>query len=323
MLLDPTYISENCDYSFGDQSGHQHRLCVMKDANPSNFEFRNKVQEIKNSGRSYMTLFIDNIRLYNRTGIKYTSLEMVNEQFKKFKDDAVESLFAKNDLLKLCALFPYMRFIIFTGFEDTPIDDEIFDKIPDNVISIYPSNAISFGGKVHPIPYGIQRKLSPWDNRHEILLKMVNDDTQPINLLYCNHSVGVNPERVRINELLKEKDWVTIKSPISIDDENYTRYLKEIKSHKFVLCPDGNAIGCECHRDWEVLYMRRVPVVKRTKYLTNMFEGIPVLFIDDYSDISKDLLIQNNHLYESMQSLDMNRLDMKFIYDNCVKKSLS
>ena len=53
-----------------------------------------------------------------------------------------------------------------------------------------------------------------------------------------------------------------------------TIYLNAIKNHKFMICPDGNAIGCECHRDWEVLYMRRVPIVVRSEYLEKIYNTI-------------------------------------------------
>ena len=80
-----------------------------------------------------------------------------------------------------------------------------------------------------------------------------------------------------------------------------------------MICPDGNAVGCECHRDWEVLYMRRVPVVVRSEYLEKIFDGIPVLFVDSFLDVTEELLNNNIHLYEQMQTFDLSKLDMKII----------
>ena len=67
-LIEGVTLSKLCDYSFGDQSGKcglDVYTSFMKDANISNLEFRDKVNEIKKE-RDYMTLFIDNIRLYKR-----------------------------------------------------------------------------------------------------------------------------------------------------------------------------------------------------------------------------------------------------------------
>ena len=43
------------------------------------------------------------------------------------------------------------------NLEDTPIDDYIYEFIPDNVVRIVAVNAVTFGGKVIPAPYGVQR----------------------------------------------------------------------------------------------------------------------------------------------------------------------
>lgn len=319
ILLDPTYIRDRCDYSFGDQSGVHTLTGYMKPANSSNVEFMQKYKSLVGV-KDYMTLFIDNIRLYRRAGIKYTALELINQSAKDYKDAVVSELFKKNDLLELCASIGDMRFVIFTGFEDTPIDEFIFDKIPDNVISIYASNAISFGGKVKPIPYGIQRRLYSEDKRQDTLASLINIYKEPSKLLYVNHSLGTNPERVRINDILKDKNWVTIKSPTSIETNDYINYLNDIKEHKFMICPSGNAIGCECHRDWEVLYMRRVPVVKRSEYLEYIFRDFPVLFVDDFTQISEELLVSNDHLYQQVQQLDMSKLDIETLFKKIIEE---
>jgi hypothetical protein len=319
ILLDPTYIRDSVDYSFGDQSGSFLSYGYIKEANTNNLEFIDKLNSVQNSGRNIMTLFIDNLRLYYRDNAKLTAMELNIESSKSFKLLKIKE-FSNQDLLNLCSEFKTMNFIIFTGFEDTPIDDEIFNRIPKNVLGIYASNCISFGEKVNPIPYGIQRKLYPSDNRHNILLNCINVDIEPQKKLYINHSTGTNPARIEINDFFKTKTWVTLSSPNGIDDLPYNSYLMEIKNHKFMICPDGNAIGCECHRDWEVLYMRRVPVVKRSKYLEKIFEGIPVLFVDSFLDVTEKLLEDNNHLYEEMKTFDLSKLDMSIIYKNILNK---
>ena len=66
-LIEGVALSELCDYSFGDQSGQWGNIYTsfMKDANLINTEFASKVFDIKKE-RNYMTLFVDNIRLYKR-----------------------------------------------------------------------------------------------------------------------------------------------------------------------------------------------------------------------------------------------------------------
>ena len=88
-----------------------------------------------------------------------------------------------------------------------------------------------------------------------------------------------------------------------------------------MICPRGNAI--DCHRNWEVLYMRRVPVMKRHPYLELLYKDLPILFVDKYSDVTEKLLKENDHLFQQMQDLDLNKLTLPYFFDKIVKDSLS
>jgi hypothetical protein len=271
-----------------------------------NLEFVSKVFEISQK-RNYMTLFIDNIRLYNRE-IKDVKPEDLNY---------VNSLMSKNDLLDLCSNFKDMNFIIFTNLEDTPIDEFIFDKIPENVLSVNAVNAISYGGKVNPIPYGLQRAMNPNDNRVGVTFNFINfPEVDPITLLYVNHSDNTNVERIGIKDIFRNKSW----SIVQDHKISYSEHLGKIKQSKFVVCPIGNAI--DCHRNWEVLYMRRVPVMKRYEYLEYLFRDYPVLFVEDYNDVTEELLIENENLFQQALTMDLKNLDLNHMYDKIVSSSM-
>lgn len=306
-LIEGTALSDLCDYSFGEQSGSFGNVPghFMKPANLLNLEFVEKILSIK---KKYITLFIDNIRLYNR------EIENVKPQDKPY----VNSLMKESDLLNLCSQFPNKKFIIFTNLEDTPIDDFIFDKIPDNVLSINAVNALSFGGKVNPIPYGIQRKLNINDNRSEILLSFMNTQDNTIeNLLYVNHSVNTNSkERSGINELFSNKSWVKVQN----QRVDYHTFLSELQKSKFMICPEGNAI--DCHRNWEILYMRRVPVMKKNAYLEYLLRDYPVLFVNDYTEVTEEYLLSNEHLFGQMQEISLENLDIQNFYDKIINDSI-
>ena len=110
------------------------------------------------------------------------------------------------------------------------------------------------------------------------------------------------------------RDWATVED----QRVDYTNFLLNLARHKFVLCPRGNAI--DCHRNWEVLYMRRVPVMKRHEYLEELYKDYPVLFVDKYSDISKDLLLENEHLFQQAQEMDLTRLTLRGFFDNIINE---
>ena len=302
-LIEGVALSKLCDYSFGDQSGQWDNIYTsfMKDANLLNLEFPSKVFEVKKE-RDYMTLFIDNIRLYKR------DIKDVKPEDKPY----VDSLMEKSNLLELCTHFSSMKFIIFTNLEDTPIDECIV--VPDNILCISAVNAIQHGGKVIPAPYGVQRRMSPSDDRIERLGSAMRAGVEPslFKLLYVNHNDNSHEDRVGLKDMFRDYEWA------NVDEQrvDYYNFLLNLAKHKFILCPRGNAI--DCHRNWEVLYMRRVPVMKTDTYLMDLFYDYPVLWVHDYADITEDLLKDNNHLYEEAQEMDLSPLTLPNFFDKIV-----
>lgn len=306
-VLDGFKLSQHCDYSFGDQSGRFGNIfnSFMKQANISNKEFALKVTEISNK-KNVMTVFIDNIRLYKRP------IAVTNPKDLAFVNDLMD----QNDLLNLLGQFDQMKFIVFTNLEDTPIDSHIEGKIPRNVLAISAVNAEYFGGKVVPAPYGLKRQMNPNDNRNEILKNfMLKPYVEPRNLLYVNHTIESNlKERKGINEFFRKKKWATVhKKRIKFEE-----FLLNIQKHKFMICPIGNAV--DCHRNWEVLYLRRVPIMKNHPYLKELFKDFPVLFVDDYKDVTEDLLLMNNHLFEQIKQTNLESLMLPTFYEKFVSK---
>ena len=305
-LIEGVALSELCDYSFGDQSGQWGSIYTsfMKDANFLNTEFATKVFEVMQE-RDYMTVFIDNIRLYKR-----------NIPSTKPQDrDYVNALMARSDLLDLCSNFTQMKFIIFTNLEDTPIDDQI--RVPDNVLCISAVNAIAYGDKVIPAPYGVQRRMNQSDDRIEKLIdSMEYVPSNPRGLLYVSHNESSNAKRLGIKSLFYDKDWAEVNE----QRVPYNIFLYNLSASKFMICPVGNAI--DCHRNWEVIYMRRVPVMTRDPYLEELYKDYPVLFVDDYSQVTKELLIENDDLFQRAQTMDLSGLTLPSFFDRIVEKAL-
>ena len=278
----------------------------MKDASFLNVEFASKVFEIKKS-RDYMTLFIDNIRLYKR------DIAEVKESDKPI----VNAMMETSDLLKLCGEFPEMKFIIFTNLEDTPLDEYIFDCIPDNVLRVCAVNSIVWNEKVIPAPYGVQRRMSLNDDRIEVLQTHMNKESTKVprsfRLLYVGINENSHEERKGLTKKFLDETWATVETG-RVDFETY---LDRMWRCKFVLCPRGNAI--DCHRNWETIYMRRVPVMKRTPFLEELYKDYQVLFVDDYSEVTEQLLLDNNQMFLDAQTQDLSKLDLNNFFDKWKK----
>ena len=55
----------------------------------------------------------------------------------------------------------------------------------------------------------------------------------------------------------------------------------------FVVCPHGG--GLDCHRNWEALCLGCIPIVK-TSAIDSLYTDLPVLIVDDWSNITNELL---------------------------------
>ncbi len=302
-LIESEALQKLVDYSFGDHSGVLGGVpnAYMKKANMGNAEFLEAVR--KHDG--VMTLFIDNIRLYRRP-LEYSDwlhLKPVSPQDRKWL-----ARFDDEDLLELCRHFSGRKFVIFTALEDTPLDEHI--EIPDNVLAIHAANAVYLEDKIHPYPHGLERKMFEGYDHHEILGKYLGNAVQAGKLLFVAHREDTG-DRSSLGSLFRDKPWATV------THLPYEQYLNEMIRHKFVLCPSGN--GIESARNWETLYMKRVPIFKRHPYLEEMFRDFPVLFVDDWEEVTEELLIANNDLYQKAQNIDPSLLDLNKIYEKRTK----
>lgn len=93
---------------------------------------------------------------------------------------------------------------------------------------------------------------------------------------------------------------------------------KEQSEYKFVISPMGN--GLDCHRTWETIALGSVPIVRRVPGLEahlKPLEGMPVLFVDDWTEVTEELLSK----YEYPESWPTERLTLEYWVDLIRKKA--
>lgn len=118
------------------------------------------------------------------------------------------------------------------------------------------------------------------------------------NLLYLNFT-DHNEERHQAIGALKNKSWCTVASNRSQAD-----YYKDVAQSKFVLSPRGD--GLDCWRTWETLLLGSYPIVKHSP-LDSLFFEFPVVLVDDWADITEELL-QTKYAEFSQKNFDDNKL---------------
>lgn len=86
--------------------------------------------------------------------------------------------------------------------------------------------------------------------------------------------------------------------------------------YAFVACPHGN--GLDCHRQWEALCLGCIPVVKRSS-IDKIYEGLPVLIVGEWSDITPELLRSTVNDFKT-RKFDYDRLLLKYWTDRMKSK---
>jgi len=168
--------------------------------------------------------------------------------------------------------------------------DLFWENIPEKLKLFFSQNVDVDDDRIVCLPIGLERRR--WKNifrvdKHERLFNMMNQNVEKSKLVYLN----VNPitnriSRPKLIKAMNGKDWCT--NEFHPNGFDYDNYLHQIKSHKFVFCPDGN--GIDCHRTWEVLYVGSYPIVERHVFSERFAKNLPILVVDDWEDVTEELL---------------------------------
>lgn len=166
--------------------------------------------------------------------------------------------------------------------------------LPPNFVALFATSNELTDRRAISVPLGVRvNKLLP------LQFVRQNRTGGREKLLYGNFTVndthyrpgrdGVGHIRTRLVERFQGEPWVDLDVSSEQRDtpEELIRYYSQIASHRFVLSPEGN--GIDCYRTWEALYLGAIPIVMVSSAMT-AFEGLPILFTEDYSELSEAYL---------------------------------
>jgi hypothetical protein len=197
-----------------------------------------------------------------------------------------EIIFCKTDFISLlnqCInnfVPPEVKLHIVTHDSDFPLNYERMEPLVSRPISWWGMNCET--DKANPLPIGIANSYS------SVNMREFESSTNPTRLLYINNRIQTYPPlRQWVYDYFSSKSWATLRVPYETSGVD-PRYKSELIDHKFVLCPRGN--GVDTHRIWEALYSGVIPVVVRHR-THEMLEGqLPILFVDDFSEVTEHML---------------------------------
>jgi hypothetical protein len=234
------------------------------------------------------------------TGMGYRKqCDFIYDEFYRFDIDQVEQfdgmkIFVKTDILfefqSMVLIKIRKKFILYTHNSDLSIDDKYLQIINnDYLLKWYGQNINTYNDKLVSIPIGIAN--SRWEHGNiDILKKIINENNSKVNNVYCNIDINTNrSERIEcLNNI----------HPIENSNRSdFESYLREISKSYFVISPNGN--GIDCHKTWESLYLKSIPIVTNSINIS-YYKDYPILILDNWSDIKNFNL--NEDLYNKLIS---------------------
>ena len=181
------------------------------------------------------------------------------------------------------AVHPYIlnRYILIQHNGDFMVDDTIAAYIDDKIIRFYAQIVIAKKHeKIIPIPIGIENKHHG-NEVFSFFLKRAAKQKAKKTRIFFHFSVQTNPpERGPALEYFKTHPAMdTIRTFVP-----YFSYKKILASYAFTVSPAGGTLGS--HRTWEALYLRTIPIVKRTVDAEACAAlGLPIWILDDWHEL--------------------------------------
>jgi hypothetical protein len=206
-----------------------------------------------------------------------------------------------NGLYDICTLDKTP--VIVTGYSDFPIGISELDILEQPALKKWFANNIDMHHpKLVAVPLGLPNEVDfPVYGNTRRLHKVAQTPKSVRNLVYMNFKIETYPrERRHVCNLFKDQSWVTT-GTLDLTEDGHQKYLEDIHNHKFCLCPRGN--GVDTHRMWEAMYLGSIPICKRSTTLEQFSGLLPILFIDDWSDIHPEYLEQ---VYENFLAREWN-----------------
>jgi len=193
-------------------------------------------------------------------------------------------------------------FILITGRSDITIDSWWASRVTDKIIKWFAVNNATSDSKIQTIPLGIDNihwrfDYNPQGNvRHIEVVNIENIEVEKDVLVSFQPHTNAS-ERERCLNYFKEQDFITHR-PYTNEDRTNSEFLKdyyrEIRRHKFSVCPFGT--GFDCHRIWQTLILKSFPIVLNHKSMDE-FHGLPIWFVEDWSDVTSQNI---EHKYKEM-----------------------
>jgi len=200
---------------------------------------------------------------------------------------------------------------------DLALNNHAISARGENIVYWFGTNVTINDPKIEAIPIGLPQ-VNPANqiSDRSYIRHYQEVPINRINLAYMNHLITTNyQERYQLYKMFKDYNWVTqeggyLRTP-------YKEYIKQVAQHYYMFSPPG--AGIDCHRTWEALYLKTIPIVKNC-YAMSFFKDLPILFVDDYSEVTANVLLQNLPRFTKMFEKGVPQLSFNYWKDRIINK---
>lgn len=172
------------------------------------------------------------------------------------------------------------KFFVIVHNGDDSISPDLADKVPPNVLHVFAQNLKLEKPGFTPLPIGLENAWYYTNGRTSDYTRIRKLSVAKNYRIIDAFSTITNPTvREPVRTILA--DARTCDSFARMDGVSYRKLAPK---YAFVASPPGN--GEDCHRTWEAMYSKSIPIVQRS-FLTEYFQllGLPMLLVSDYSEV--------------------------------------
>ena len=161
-----------------------------------------------------------------------------------------------------------------------------------NLQKWYTQNLCFYHSKISMIPIGFANSMWPHGNLTLFMNeRFVNSLSNKSKKIYFNFNIGTNASKRQpcYDIISKKVEWLNNIHPM------YN--LLRMQEYEFCICPEGN--GVDCHRYWEALYLKCVPIVINSPFIETLKRfNIPLVVLDKWEDLDIDCLQYSNYKFD-------------------------
>ena len=187
-------------------------------------------------------------------------------------------------------------FILLTHNSSMTINENHLKMVGNKEFKWFASNlniSILKDKRIEVLPLGIKNRNNMVGAKLNTFSFEVPHHDNKKNKIYSSINILKNKDRVNVLRISKECKIVDSKNYA-----NHKRYIKDLSSYKYNICPPGK--GLDTSRFWESLIVKTIPVVKKSNFIENLNRfNIPMLILENWEelyDISENDL---SSLYET------------------------